>query len=293
MNSRLSDYLWIERVFRTQSVNFVGILWKGGASLIGLVLQALRPSSPYCHADLSQRRITCGSVENAGNTCILSVILQEYAALPEAYHAFLKTPLIQRQDEGEHAFIKRKRLQELLADSVDAIQSGKTVIKKDVLQITYLLVQLGWLKDADPLWRLKLYEWAPNLFPLPISDPYALYDTLLALYPEGASNYKIALLANTAHVAHRHLLELSPFMDVQEEMLWRVAEDRTIDVDLEESFQVDRRLFSLKLVHVFENTPQGAHVVIYRKLKEEWICCNDAKVSCVKTLPIKNIYTVI
>jgi ubiquitin C-terminal hydrolase len=239
-----------------------------------------------------------GGVENAGNTCIISVLLQEFAALPNFYDMFLNAQLEQDVGESESDFRHRQALQTHLSQCVNQLRTGITVNKRDICQLSKLLVQLGWQRDTTSHLRRILHEWVPGLFPLPISDPYVLYEKILLLFPEVSSaSHEIRLLTRISTAAHQQLFEqsqhsLSP--DHAPHILWRVNEQNfNGEIALEENLQIDERTYSLKIVHVVLQRPTGNHVIVYRKENNHWICCDDVRVYRVDALPSTNIYAVI
>ena len=268
------------------------------SSLVGLFQRAVSPSRQPSSTTLSHLNITMGGVENAGNTCIISVLLQEFAALPNYYDMFLSAQLQQGVEESESDFYHRQALQAHLSHCVNQLRTGITVSRSDIRQLSKLLVQLGWQRDTTSHLRRILHEWAPALFTLPTSDPYELYQKILLLFPEVSStSHELQLMTRVTTAAHQQLLaqrQHSLDHDPAPHILWRVDE-QAIDgeLSLQEDLQIDDRSYSLKVVHVVLERPEGNHVIVYRKENDHWICCDDARVYRVEALPSTNIYAVV
>lgn len=246
---------------------------------------------------LAPLNLSVGGVENGGNTCIISALLQEFAAMPDFYDMFLNAKLEQSVSESESNFRHRQALQAHLSHCVNQLRGGITVNKRDICQLSRLLVQLGWQRDIAPPLRRILHDWSPELFPLPMSDPCELHEKILLLFPEAASeSHIIRLLTRVSTVAHQQLFEQFQhgLSTDHAHILWRVNEqDFHGDIALEENLQIGGRTYSLKVVHMVLEKPQGNHVIVYRKENGHWICCDDARVYRVDAIPSTNIYAVI
>lgn len=269
------------------------------ASLYSLFQRALHPvhdvplSPPLLH-----RNIHVGGVENSGNSCILSVLLQEMAALPNFYDLYLNTPLKCGENESQMHFSNRKRLQTLFRECVNEIRGGNLVKKDQIGQISKVLLELGWQKESTYLWRRLLHKYAPATFPLPTSSPHNVYNLIFSLFPEiSFSSEKIFLLSRISSVSNRQLFENEEMIQKEKtsSLLLRVAEDfeNPDSTGFLENFQIKERSFSLQLIHVMKSTPKGNHVFVYRKENNKWICCNDDLVTNEEILPTKNIYMVV
>jgi hypothetical protein len=273
----------------------------GVISLFELFQKAISPNSEpnLSFSSLSHRNIKVGGVENSGNSCVLSALLQELAALPDFYDLFLTTSLQQGVAEPKSIFLSRNELQAHLKHCVNLVRSGDQVSKKDVCRLSALLMQLGWQHEV-PYSRRILHQWAPTIFPLPLANPYELFERVLALFSEDSSLinqidlHQIALLSRNSSVSQRQFFEQSPILEnTTKPILWRIAEDPDVTMNLEENFQIKNRIFSLKVVHVCQDTPRGKHVVVYRKEGGHWIYCNDARLCQAPALPLTNIYAVV
>lgn len=291
-------FLSIRTHVPTQCVSWLGGVREWVSALVELFQRTvssprLPPSNSLAHLNLSM-----GGVENAGNSCIISVLLQEFAALPNFYDLFLNVQLEQDIGESESDFRHRQALQTHLALCVNQLRTGLTVNKDDVCQLSKLLVKLGWQRDTTSHLRRILHEWAPGLFPLPTSDPYVLYEKILLLFPEVTSaSHEIQLLTRISTAAHQQLFEqsqqsLSP--DHAPHILWRINEqDFNGEIAIQEDLQINERTYSLKIVHAVLTRPTGNHVIVYRKENNHWICCDDVRVYRVNALPSTNIYAMI
>jgi ubiquitin C-terminal hydrolase len=232
-------------------------------------------------------------VENAGNTCVLSSLLQELASLGGYYDVLFNTQLDQAKQESTDDFASRKALQKALKAAIEHLRSGRVVSASDVQEITRLLLALGWQKDTISSVRKCLHAWLPKLFFVPLSDPLELFEKIVSLFPEAQHSTKqVALACKTAGVSIRTLFEKSPLLDTSS--LWRVAATFDAEEPLEEECTVGSRQFSLKLVHVRKETIGGYHVTVYKKQDKEWLCCDDAQISIEKIAPLASqIYALV
>lgn len=252
------------------------------------------PSS--CHESFQPyREITVGGIKNVGNTCIFSVLLQEFAALPSYYDFFLSTSLVRRQDEAESEFLQRKILQEHLRDCIRKIRSGQTVTSEEMHPVALLALQLGWQHHDMTLLHRVLYRWAPTIFPMPPADPTSLHLFLLNVISDSPETPLIVGLGKRT-VTYQEAFENSSIMQsCQDVALCRIIHSEAQikeTVILPERIETQNRQYSLQLVHVFKETGIG-HVIVYRKVNDQWLCCDDANVYAVKALPPTDIYTVV
>lgn len=264
------------------------ILWEGCVIFSNLFHISLFSKSN--HLTLSHRNIKMGGVENAGNTCILSVLLQEIAALPSFYDPLLKTTLKLNNGESESHFQDRKNLQQQLNLCAKALRANQVINKKTICYLSKLLLRLDWQKETSTYWRRLLHQFAPNLFSLPMSDPHDLYDKLLSLFQEiSSTSHRIVLLGKKSNENYRNVFEKSAFINLKENILWRLAQNPSATNSPEETFKINNRIFTLKLVQTCTNQ----HVVIYRKEMDRWICCDDVRAYPVKILPNSNIHLLV
>lgn len=257
---------------------------------------ASRHSSPSTSSPLLTRSVKIGGIENAGNTCTLSVLIQELAAEFDFYYPFFITSLEMGIEESEKDFALRKQLQVHLYRCVKDVCAGATVSRDNVIHLASLLQKLGWNKDPAPLWHRLLHKLAPALFPT-LYSPHKLYDKIISLFSEAYDpEYQIILLNKDADSTITQLFERSLFNAQSKsapQTLWKVCVEQKSTTSLQEKFQVQQQLFSLKLVHACYDTPYGKHVVVYRKTEGCWISCNDAQITRVETLPPHDIYALI
>jgi hypothetical protein len=291
-------FLSIRTHVPTQCLSWLGGVREWVSALVELFQRTVSPPRPPPSHSLAHLNLTMGGVENAGNSCIISVLLQEFAALPNFYDMFLNAQLEQGVGESESDFRHRQAFQTHLSQCVNQLRTGLTVNKNEVCQLSKLLVQLGWQRNTTSHLRRILHEWAPGLFPLPTSDPYVLFEKILLLFPEvTSSSHEIRLLTRISTAAHQQLFEqsqqsLSP--DHAPHILWRVNEQNfNGEAALQDHLQIDDRTYCLKIVHVVLDRPTGNHVIVYRKENDHWVCCDDARVYRVDALPSTYIYAVI
>lgn len=284
------DCFGVYNTIRSECTYLVRSLCASFTSLFGLFQKTVHVE-PHSTLVLEPSRIKISGIENAGNSCILSVFLQELAALPEVYAVFLTTPLQKREGESDYAFAKRKELQQILIECTNTLNAGDLVKKSDVCRLSKVLVQLGWQAETTSFWRRFLHKLAPQLFSLPLSNPHQLFDKFFSIFSEVHSPYQIALLARTSPVSLEQIIkQTSSINNEHDDILWRVVEDSEVEQSLKEKFQLGNRLFRLKVVHIVQKTSTGNHVMMYQKIEDQWIGCNDATVYKVSTLPTKNIY---
>jgi hypothetical protein len=244
---------------------------------------------------LHLRDIKVGGVENTGSSCTLSVLLQEWAAFPEFFDQFLNTTLEKKKDESEQSLQYRINLQASLRFCVGLLRSGQLVEKKDVCQLTKHLGMLGCLNESITPLQLFFHGLFPDLFKLPMTSPKSLYEKVLTLFSDApnATN-QVALLARISSLPLQELFERTSIVEnSKNSILFSVAQDYEQEVMLEEMMQVKDRSFTLKLVHACEETLGGKHVVIYRKVGEQWIYISDTRAFLVNELPQRNIYAVV
>ena len=193
---------------------------------------------------LHSRKVTSGGVASIGNSCILSVLLQEFAACSKAYDVFLRTPLHQRPAESPEIFEQRREAQQILKDSVDRIRRGVCVEAQEVESLFQILHQLGWEGFLSSVWSRFFYWIAPNCFPLPQFSVQGLYHKVLEVL-EG---------------------------DIEQIPLRFVPGEGPFEID------------NLKLVHARKITETGSHVVVYRREREKWFLCDDERVEEVDAI---------
>lgn len=261
------------------------VFYEGGSILTHLFKRAVQASVQPSEKKLAQR-VSIGGVENGGNTCTISVLLQEMAALPEYYDQFLFSPLKREPSESNAQFALRTKLQACFRDCISTIRKGELVKREAMHTITTTMVKLGWQKSTLPFWRKWLHVQAPHIFSLPLSYSYGLYEFVLQLYPEIRN---IALMARISESSYQQLFQNSPFIESHAHLLCRVKEDRNKTITLEKTITVGKRRFTLEAIHVSLPTPRGIHAVIYRKTGDQWFLCNDTNVQAVENPPSKHI----
>lgn len=272
-------------------------LWEqciaGGSALLSLFQRNI-PDLAHPHS-LADRTIQVGGVENTGNSCIFSAMLQDFAALPQIYDLLLSSPLSKGPDEPAPRFAAREAMQQNLWCCVEDIRSGKRVEHAQVRTLAEQLQGLGWQGHLSSAWRCFLNRLAPSIFPLPHFSVYELYEKTLHCLLEQVDEAPLQIVL-TGKQDSRPFSEFfathSEFSKMDAPSLWRVAVNASPDV-LEEQFQIEDWEFSLQVVHAYQMTPSGKHVIIYRKSDEEWICCNDAQITQAAPSAADTIYTVV
>lgn len=259
------------------------------ASLFSL-FQKAAPVSSDSSGSLSPRKITIGGVENVGNSCIFSVLLQEFAALPALYDALLLTPLVQGETESSDRFKARQDLQRSLYASVQKIRNSKTVGSCEIRHLVATLQSLGWEGKLPSFWQRLLHRIFPSLFPLPFFGAHKLYDDVLGLLLE---TFPTCLpLSLDSKENNRDFPSFFEKRECRKNMLWKVALNGFAP-PLEEQFAIGEVQFTLRLVLAYQNSRYGNHVVAYHKVEDTWICCSDLEITRVSSLPTDNVYGVV
>jgi hypothetical protein len=253
------------------------------------IIKSFTPNPPSLEG-----RVTFGGVENAGNTCIFSVMLQDFAALPKYYDAFIYGSLLQGEGEDAAHFDKRKEVQKLLQRSIQAIRRGSTVKKEEVQKLAHFLQGLGWEGSLPSLWRRFLHLVAPCLFPIPEFSVFKLFEKTIGVLThsifESRSAASIVFLSG-ADVENAISTFLSREESVNHQALWRIATEPGKPI-LEE-VKVGKRTFTLRLAHAEKKGRFGNHVVVYRKGERGWLCCDDTRITAIKELPLHSIYSLV
>ena len=247
-------------------------------------------------SSLADRQIKIGGVENTGNSCIFSVMLQDFACLPQVYDVFLQYPLQKSDEEDEQRYQNREALRQSLYRSIVEIRSGVRVEKKEIEEIASHLQTLGWTGNLGTLWQRFLHWVAPCIFSLPQFSAYELYEKTLALLVAGqSSEYQIVFLQKE-DVEISFPQFFANRTEVQKcyyPLLWRVTPKEHRVARLDTSFVVNGRQFSLKCIHAYQETSSGKHVIAYRPYEGQAVCCDDTSISAVETLPLDHLYTLV
>lgn len=248
-----------------------------------------------CGHSLAHRTIRIGGVENVGNSCIFSTMLQDFAALPQIYDSLFSTPLQRGLNEPATRFAARQAVQRMLWRCVEKIRSGQKVRHAEVRALADLLQKLGWRGHFSSAWRCFLHRLAPGLFSLPHFSVYELYEkTLHCLVGQMSSiPLQVVLTGKPNSLPFSAFFASHPeFPRMRVPSLWRISLN-TSPALMEENFQIGLWKFSLRLVHAYRNTPSGKHVIVYRKSGEEWVCCNDTQITRAAPSATDSIYTVV
>lgn len=264
-----------------------------GSALLSL-FQRNVPCLAHSHS-MDHRTVRVGGVENIGNTCIFSVMLQDFAALPQMYDSLVDSPLEKGLDEPEERFLVRQAMQQNLRRCVESIRSGNRVEHAEVRTLAQQLQGLGWQGHVSSAWRYFLFRLAPSLFPLPSFSVYELYEKTLHCLLEQVPSapLQVVLTGMQDNRCFSDFFASHPeFSKMHSPTLWRVSLN-TSPASLEERFENGPWEFSLRIVHAYRNTSSGKHVVVYRKNEGEWICCNDAQITQAAPSAVDNIYTVV
>lgn len=272
-------------------------LWEQCSSFDSAVFSLFQPNIPglaHSHS-MTHRKFRIGGVENTGNSCIFSVMLQDFAALPQIYDSLLSRPLQKGLKESEARFATRQVVQRSLYRYIQNIRSGKQVEQTDIKILAEQLQSLGWQGHLSSAWRCFLHRLAPSLFPLPFFSVYELYETTLHCLLEQVAflPLQIVLTGKQDSGSFFDFFASHPeFSKRRSQTLWRVSLNVS-PAFLEKRFQIGSWEFSLKVVHAYKNTSFGKHVVVYRQVEGEWICCNDTQITQAVPSASDTIYTVV
>lgn len=257
-------------------------IYEGATSLFTHALPLPQPL-PTSDSPLLHKIIKIGGVQNAGNTCVLSVVLQEFAAFPDYYDIFLNASLVQDHNESEFDFSKRQQTQKLLNELVHKIRSGITVNTEEIDPLCEALIHFGW--EASKCLKGGYTE----------SNPCKLYDLILSLFSEATTEtHQIALLARPLTVNLQEFIQSTSILsDSQDHILWRILEEDESNSEssiFPDYFELQQRKFYLQMLYVAQKTSKISHVKVYRKVHDHWYCCNDGRVSKVNKPISKDIY---
>ena len=227
-------------------------------------------------AELSDHVYTIGGVENAGYSCTFSVMLQEFAALPDTY---LKSDLILRGGENEGHLEQRKELQRHLTYCVEKIRSGQTVTADEVYQLAERMQNLGWNKKLPNLLERILAQIFPWLFSVQL-NPFHVYMGVMQHFDAKG----LIFLGNDAEK------EASEYN--LGDAVFRVSGPPATTA-FPPALKMNDKIFNPAVVHVHKAGAVSDHVVAYRRWGDGWVCCDDAKVRRVDQLPTQGVYTVL
>lgn len=222
-------------------------------------------------------------------------MLQDFAALPQIYDSLLSSPLQKGLNESATRFAVRQAAQQTLQRCVDSIRSGKKVEHIEVKALAGQLQELGWQGHLSSAWRCFLHRLAPSFFPLPHFSVYELYEKTLHCLLEQVLSAPLQIVL-TGKEDSRSFSEFfashSELSKMRAPTLWRVSLNAS-PASMDEKFQIGSWEFSLRLVHAYQMTPSGKHVVVYRKSEGEWVCCNDTEITHAAPSATDSIYTVV
>lgn len=259
------------------------------------ISQIQQPLPSY--SPLSSHHLRIGGVENVGGSCIISVLLQEWAACPDYFDQLLKFPLEQGLEESHSLFCSRVQLQQHLLHCLTELRLGHLIDKPTIHQLIQLLHEQGCEIKSPTIIKTILHKYFPQLFQTPFTDPRELLLQVLRIFVEvPITKYRIVAVDRDPSISHVQLFtQIVKTHGLVGSILFRVSEDYTVNMKLENFFSIENRHFTLKTLSVCEETRWGKHVVVYRKEEDRWVYCSDNKICFVDTkhLPFKNIYAVV
>lgn len=229
-------------------------------------------------------------VANAGNTCFLGAVLQEFAAFPDHYNSLFE-PLA---PEGA-----MRNLQTSLHLAVKKVRAGETVSAKHVQDLLDLLRVNGWQEKQATGIKGILHKAFPHLFPGIHQSPYQLQDSLSKFFgckiyrnPQdsegffsplssaGESRFPIVLLSDTK--SHGEDLSLADYF----KDLGPLPHGSLIKIRLpsDKYYQLERRIgvFHLSLVHY---SPRPQHIATSIPKDDAWLVIDDEKLALQKNPP--------
>lgn len=263
-------------------------------------------------SSLSSRLIGIAGIQNAGNTCVLSVLIQDLSSETHFTDFMLGKTLRKVPEESPAKFETRLKLQAHLKRCVDKNRNGKLITRSEMRQLRQYLCDAGWDEPVQPIWQRILNDISSHLFPPRQARPFHLYHTLRILFEE--KDYKYPNVseglyktwdASSAHaqapIVHaeytpdtsgplQKYLAALPLNDRAERVLWRIRNIGYMKLThLPERVETGTHTFVLKQIHIHQKN----HVMLYRKVDRQWINCNDDTLSQAKSLPEDGIYALI
>jgi hypothetical protein len=222
----------------------------------------------------------CYGVENAGNTCTFSVLLQEFSCFPDYYEPLLRSADI--------------RLKAVFTSCIETLKH-RTVQRNTIHLLAHLYFKLVPFDDTFSTLQIFLNNYFPNFIDLPAISPYKLYESFLSFFPEvSLTSHKIVWLSKEPSETVQDVIRTSQSIhDITSRILWRIAIDKNEQISVEEHFEINKRSFSLKLALCCLERSKQFHVVAYHKKKDYWVLCDDEKISVETQIPRQRIYTLI
>lgn len=236
----------------------------------------------------------CYGVQNASNTCTFSVLLQEFSSLPEYYEPFLNLASIQQDNESDDLYSLRQQLRAVFKACTDTLKQ-ETVKKELIQELAHLYFKLTPIDSTISRIQVFFNSYSSFFATLPQISPYKLYESFISFFPEiSLWNHKIILLSKEASTSIPEVIANSQsIQDITSRILWRIAIDRNEQGAPEEHFAIGKRLFSLKLVLCCVEKARQLHVIAYRKMMQQWVLCDDDKLSIANNIPNEGIYTAV
>jgi hypothetical protein len=252
----------------------IDLLWNFFSKCIES-LSSLFAKSIFIPKASLQEGLSSRGVENLGNTCVFSSLLQELAFCYEYYACFFEKPLEKESDETEEHFVLRQALQGLLKSAVLKLQKEEIVSKEEVRKVFSTLIDLdcGDIIDAGSQISRRIL----GLYVYSHMDSQKLWHRMLCFL--GETNAILDLEGET--------FIGNSLLQNDRRMLCRVAvRDGTF---YPEEIKEEGRSFTQKLVYVCERK----HMTVFCKQAGGWIHYDDEKLGSFKEVSWKDVCMVV
>lgn len=161
----------------------------------------------------------------------------------------------------------------------------------DITRLRFLLVKNGWEDTYSSGFFQTLYEWFPLLFPPPDGSPFDLHQFLVKKLGPLTSHIifidEKPLEGETKpyFVDKRLKAFLSSEAEAEDVTLFRVKLPRGLHYHFSCVIETSNRLLTLQQIHYRANKH---HIATIRKVRKQWICIDDNRVSICKKIPIQS-----
>lgn len=229
-------------------------------------------------------------VQNGGNSCQLSVLLQEHVAAPEIYDPLWSSPLSKMDGESDFQFEARKKLQTLFRGCVDALKAGQMVNRQSVRKVQHLLYDAGWNGNFPSVIYRILHQIAPRIFRPYQASALELHRIVTRFFQKEIA---VTYSEYTNQVEPLHSFFKGLNLTGSQKRLLRISVTSKNETQLLDRYTGNGFNYTLKQINVCQKTLLGHHIVAYRKVGKYWFCFDDDKVKMVDQIPLKGINSVI
>lgn len=235
--------------------------------LVHLFSRIFRYNQYDRYAFLKSKKWSVGGIENAGNSCFISVVLQEFANFPEVYDQ-----LFSKNFEGN-----KNILQQSLLKIINNIRSGSPTRATHITHLRALLKKNGWQEPSFSRIKRILHRIFPRLFPLPTGGPFELYEKILHLF--NMSSDSIVLiddnptnLKEKLYSVDKRFQEISISKEMKERSLYRIWLPLNHQYAFSDIIETKTHRFTLRQIHY---SPKKDHIATARKIGSHWLHIND------------------